>query len=117
MDERLANALDHSNYMITLENQKRLLKELYEDSLIHFHNKGQFTVSLQLVSSVQSLVSMNQTDIVLVDDNSIPIQIESLKTFLIEILNVYHTATNSYLQSYNELIARKGASRTVSDLV
>ena len=30
MDERLVSALDFSNYMITLNNQKRILREQYQ---------------------------------------------------------------------------------------
>ena len=33
MDEKLEKALDISNYMITLNNQKRLLKEKYYENL------------------------------------------------------------------------------------
>jgi len=36
MDERLEKALDFSNYMLTLNNQKRLLAEKYQEELIHF---------------------------------------------------------------------------------
>ena len=40
MDERLKKALDISNYMVTLNNQKRLLKEkFYENSLAGVHGK------------------------------------------------------------------------------
>ena len=31
MDERLSKALEFSNYMVTLNNQKRILKEKYSD--------------------------------------------------------------------------------------
>ena len=33
MDERLEKALDFSNYMITLNNQKRVLRERFEEGL------------------------------------------------------------------------------------
>ena len=37
MDARLAKALDFSNYMVTLNNQKRLLAEKYQDDLLYFY--------------------------------------------------------------------------------
>ena len=33
MDERLEKALDFSNYMLTLNNQKRLLAEKYQEAI------------------------------------------------------------------------------------
>ena len=33
MDERLKKALDFSNYMVALNNQKRLLTEKYQENL------------------------------------------------------------------------------------
>lgn len=41
MDERLVSALDFSNYMITLNNQKRILREQYQNDVVHYYNGGQ----------------------------------------------------------------------------
>lgn len=103
MDSRLAEALDFSNYMITLNNQKRLLKEQYQNDLIFYHNGGQFTITQGLVSFCQSLVSLEQETSVLVDDNDIPIEIENLKKFTTDIIVHYAKATNKYLLEYNKL--------------
>ena len=56
MDERLEKALDMSNYMVTLNNQKRLLKEQYKENLIYYFNGGQFTVTQDLISFCQCLL-------------------------------------------------------------
>jgi hypothetical protein len=53
MDDKLKKALDFSNYMITLDNQKRILKEQYQDNLTHYFNGGKFTVTQQLISFCQ----------------------------------------------------------------
>ena len=45
MDEKLSKALEFANYTRTFEDQRRLLKERYFDSLVFFNNGGQFTVS------------------------------------------------------------------------
>jgi hypothetical protein len=81
MDERLQKALEISNYMLTFQNQKRLLKEQYQENLVYYFNGGQFTITQQLISFCQSLLIMNQNETILIDDNEIPIQIEDLKTF------------------------------------
>ena len=103
MDERLQKALDHSNYMITLNNQKRLLKEQYQENLVYYFNGGQFTVTQQLISFCQSLVSMDQDSTILIDDNDLPIAVEDVSKFTNEILSKYFESSNSYLIEYNKL--------------
>ena len=103
MDERLEKALDISNYMFTLNNQKRLLKEQYQENLVYYHNGGQFTVTQQLISFCQNLLSMGQIDIILIDDNDIPIEITDLEKYSSELLNKYFSASNKYLTEYNKL--------------
>jgi len=103
MDERLQKALDHSNYMITLNNQKRLLKEQYQENLVYYFNGGQFTVTQQLISFCQSLVSMDQDSTILIDDNDLPIAVDDVSKFTNEILSKYFESSNSYLVEYNKL--------------
>lgn len=103
MDSRLEKALDFSNYMITLNNQKRLLEEQYQQDLLYYFNGGQFTVTQQLISFCQSLISLEQEETVLLDDNNTPIFIEELSNFLDEILLVYANASNIYFSEYEKL--------------
>jgi len=113
MDERLKKALDYSNFMITLTNQKRILLEQYNNDLIYYFNSGQFTVSQQLVSFCQSLLSLKQIETVLVDDNGLPVEIENIEDFTKNILNVYFKASNRYLTEYTKL----KKNRTVEGIV
>lgn len=103
MDDNLKKALDFSNYMIVLDNQKRILKEQYQDNLLHYFSGGRFTVTQQLISFCQSLLFLDQSETILVDDNDIPIYIEDLKQFSSDIVSVYWQATNRYLTEYNKL--------------
>jgi hypothetical protein len=113
MDQRLEKALEFSNYMITLGNQKRILKEQYQNNVIHYYNGGQFTVTQSLVSFCQSLLILHQAETVLIDDNDIPVQVEDLQTFASELVNVYAKAANIYLTEYNKL----KKNRTVEGIV
>jgi hypothetical protein len=113
MDERLENALKFANYMTLFESQKRILKEKYQNNLLFFYNGSQFTVSQQLISFLASLKTLNQDEIVLVDDNELPVLIEDLEDFTSKILNVYFYATNSYLGEYNKL----KKNRTVEGII
>ena len=113
MDERLEKALEFSNYMVTLNNQKRLLKEQYYENLVFYFNGGQFTVTQTLISFCQTLLSLNQTETIITDDNDLPIKIEKLDDFLDDILDSYWNAVNKYHAEYEKL--RK--NRSVKGLV
>jgi len=107
MDERLKEALDFSNLMITLDNQKRVLKEQYQNNLMYYFNGSQFTVTQSLISFCQSLLALHQTETVLVDDNDIPVMILDLEKFANELVSVYGKAANKYLTEYNKLKINK----------
>lgn len=113
MDERLKKALDFSNYMVTLNNQKRLLAESYQEQLVHFYNGSQFTVTRELITFVSTMINAEQDEVVITDDNSIPCMIEDLTDFYDEILNKYSIASNNYYTEYANL----KKSRSVEKLV
>ena len=113
MDERLEKALDFSNYMLTLNNQKRLLAQKYQEELIHFYDGSQFTVTRELITFVSAMVSVNQDEVVITDDNNIPCMVENLEDFYNEVINKYTTASNDYYSSYLKL----KTSRSVEKLV
>lgn len=113
MDERLEKAIDFSNYMVTLNNQKRLLKEKYYEDLIYFYDGCQFTVTKELINFVSMMIDKEVEDTVLIDDNDIPINITELQTFYDNILDVYFSASNQYFSEYQSL----KKNRSVQDLV
>jgi hypothetical protein len=103
MDERLEKALDFSNYMVTLNNQKRVIHEQYQQNLVHYYKGGQFSVTQELISFCQSLQNLEQETVVLTDDNQQPIEVDPLQDFLNDILNVYAEASNKYLSEFNKI--------------
>lgn len=114
MDERLEKALKFSNYMITLNNQKRLLQEKYYEDLMHFEQGSQFTVSRELITFVGMLIERgNDTNIVLTDDNNIPVQIEDLNEFYDDILDTYFTASNGYYTEYEKIKKNRSVEKLV----
>lgn len=114
MDERLKQALDYSNYMITLSNQRRLLLEQYQNDLIYYFNGGEFSVTQQLVSFCQSLLQLKQVETILVDDKGTPVEIEDLQKFTTDIVNVYTKASNRYLTEYTKLKKNRSVEGIVS---
>ena len=113
MDDRLSKALDFSKYAVTLSNQKRLLKEKYLESLIVYHNRGQFLISQTLIAHVSALVNAQQLDAVIVDDFDIPIRFDNLEEFLKIILEVYNTTSSEYHNEYEKITKQRSVAGIV----
>ena len=113
MDERLEKALDFSNYMLTLSNQKRLLSEKYQQDLIHFYSGSQFTITRELITFVSGMVDAEQDEVVIIDDNSIPCMVSDISDFHINILNKYATASNDYYTEYASLKTNRSVEKLV----
>ena len=114
MDERLEKALDFSNYMLTLNNQKRLLAEKYQEGLIYFHNGSQFTVTRELITFVSVMISAEQDEVVVIDDNDIPCLVNDINEFYSELLNTYTTASNDYYTEYTKLKKNRSVEKLVN---
>jgi len=116
MDERLEKALEFSNYMVTLNNKKRLLKEkLYED-LVYYINGCQFSITKELITFVGFLVERgNDTDVVLTDDNDIPTRISDLNDFYEDIIDTYFAAANEYHTEYENLKKNRSVETLIND--
>ena len=90
--------------MVTLNNQKRMLKEKFYEDLIYFSNGCQFTITKELITFVGFLVDKgNTTNVVLADDNDIPTKILDLEKFYEDILDRYFSAANEYHNNYEDL--------------
>lgn len=113
MDERLEKALDFSNFMITLNNQKRVYKEKYQQDIIYYFNGCQFTVDKELICFCKIMMLQEQDSIVLIDDNSRPVEIDDLEKFYNDILSVYHQASNEYLNKYNTVLKNRSIEKMV----
>lgn len=114
MDERLEKALDFSNYMVTLSNQKRLLAEKFQEELIHFYNGSQFTITRELITFVNAMVVANQDEIVITDDNNIPCLVKNISTFYSEIIDKYTSASNDYYTAYLKLKSNRSVEKLVN---
>ena len=112
MDDRLKSALDFSNYMVTLNNQRRLIHEQFLENCVHYLNGGKFSVTRELINFCHMLVSTGQEDVVLIDDNNSPVKVDNIEDFLSEILDIYFTNSNEYLEKFSSLKKKR-----IKDLV
>ena len=115
MDERLTKALEASKLLDTINQQKKLLQQQYDADLIHYENGCQFTSSKELISFCQSLISLEQDQIVLIDDNGLPSLIEDLPVFTKNLVNTYATASNKYFNEYNKLKKQRSVAGIFND--
>ena len=116
MDERLEKALEFANFMVTLNNQKRSLKEKYRNDCVFYQSGGTFTITKELITFIKTLVDLdNINDIVVIDDNELPIRISDLKQFLEDIVNQYFIASNSYYNDYQILKKNRSVEALVNE--
>jgi hypothetical protein len=107
MDPRLKSALESSKFMKTFQNQKRILQEKYSADLIHYYKGSQFTADPALINYLDYLHRRLQDDAMLTDDHKIPVLIDNVEQFLLDISTINARATNVYYTKYSELINSK----------
>lgn len=115
MDERLAKALDFSNYMVTLNNQKRIIREKYNENLLYFFDGCQFTITRELITFVNIMTTAASPDsVVITDDNGIPAKITNISEFYNNIIEVYTSASDNYHAHYELLKSNRRVERLVN---
>ncbi len=114
MDDRLARALEHSNYKVALATARKNLLLRFQNDLLHSCDGGVFTVTQTLIVFVrQEMERGPPLSIVLIDDKQNPVSITDPKQFLADIEEVYHTARNRYYFEFRKL----SKARSVKDVV
>ena len=113
MDESLEKALEFSNYMVTLNNQKRILKEEYLESLTMYQNGGKFTITKEFFSFICNLHSLGVDKSVVIDDNENPILIDDLSKFMEEMKIQYVEESYKYLEKYKKMVDKRSVESLV----
>lgn len=102
-DERLEKALDFSRYMVTLNNQKRIAYEKFLENCVYYQHGGKFSITIDLINFLNTLNTKEIETFVLIDDNKSPINIDDIPSFTDEVMDIYFTQLNEYLQEYERL--------------
>jgi len=110
VDERLEKALEFSKYRIALVNRKEDLKIKVNNLLLYAHNGGMFRISQELISFVKLVLDQGKMRVVLIDNNSNPIEITELQKFFDDIFSRYFEATNLYHAEYSKIRAARSVS-------
>tara|TARA_B100001287_G_scaffold271552_1_gene272007 strand:+ start:813 stop:1163 length:351 start_codon:yes stop_codon:yes gene_type:complete len=114
MDERLQKALEFGNYTVTLNNQKKLLKEKFIDQCVFYTNGYKFKINQDLITYCKTLIDLGHiNDVVLIDSNETPARIEDLQKFLDEILDIYFSNLNEYHTECEKIKSK----RSIKDII
>lgn len=103
MDERLERALEFSNYALTINNQKRNIKNrVAQLQLVHYLG-GVFIADSATISFVKTLIDLEHTGGVIIDSKENPVKIPKFTELLDKLVAAYFSATNEYEAEYAKL--------------
>jgi hypothetical protein len=103
MDERLQKALEFSNYTITLNNQKKNIKNRIRQLQTVHYNNGVFFADQETISFVSTLIGLKHKRAVIQDKKENPISITKLSEFLEKLVDAYTSAMTEYENEYEKL--------------
>lgn len=104
MDERLEKALEFSNYTLTLNNQKRNIKNRVAQLQLVHYNSGVFVANQETIAFVKTLIDLDKTkDVILIDSKDNPVQVSNIKELLEKLVDQYISATQEYDVEYQKL--------------
>jgi len=103
MDDRLEKALEFANYRITLNNQKRTLKQRTAVLQTVHYAKGVFRADATTISFVKTLLDMKKSNVVMIDNKENPIEITDIGEFLETLVSAYMESSNAYKISADKM--------------
>lgn len=115
MDKRLQEALDFSNYRLTLSNQRNNLKQRAEIQKLVNHNNGIFTASVEIMGYINYLISIGAEQQVFLDNNEMPVLVKDLPAFLEKLNSAYTMAMNEFFVE-NEKLKRQRNLKTLVNI-
>lgn len=101
--------LDNINYRYALTNQIEQLKQATISKLCLSVNGGMFDITPELIAFV-SVLAKNSNSAILLDRNSLPVQIDNVEAFLDEAMRRYINITSAYYAEYNNIKKKRNIS-------
>ena len=113
VDERLAVALDASNYRLTLNIQRENSKLKLKNHLVYSQNGGIFKITQDFISFIFAL-SQSKKSAVVLDSNENPVKIDDLVDFYENILDIYQEGMNDYLIEFEKFKKLRTTAKVVT---
>ena len=116
MDQNIEKAFEVSNLMVTVANQKRALKEEYEQSLLYFEYGGISKADNNTITYIKTIKDLTKEKrIVIVDTNLTPVLVLDIDKFLESLLDRHFQANNSYFAKF-DLLKKSRNIKNILDL-
>ena len=112
VDERLAKALEASNYRLTLNVQRENSKLKLKNHLIFSQSGGIFHITQDFISFIFAL-SQSKSSAVILDSNENPVKIDDLEDFYDSILSIYYEGMNDYLAEFEKFKKLRTTAKVV----
>ena len=106
MDKRLEQALEYSDYMVTYNNQKRILKQKFLDQNVYYAHGTRFSIDKEFITFINLLLQKQSKDVTIIDNNDNPVQIADFKKFVDEVMDLYTKNVNAYYTSIQQIKKR-----------
>ena len=107
MDKKLEQALEYSDYMVTYNNQKRILKNKFLDQNVYYAGGTRFAINKEFITFINLLLQKGQTkDVTIIDDNDNPVQIPNFEKFVEDVMDLYAKNVNDYYNSVQQIKKR-----------
>ncbi len=113
VDERVEEALEFSQYRVTVKNKLENLKRKLHSDLIYAKNGGIFHINQTLINFVELLVRQKKEQIFLLDSNQTPIKISDPDNFFGQIIFKYSNAMNEYFMKYHDVVKLRTVRKVV----
>ena len=113
VDERLARALEASNYRLTLNIQRENSKLKLKNHLVYSQNGGIFKITQDFISFIFAL-SQSKKSAVVLDSNENPVKIDDLDGFYENILDIYQEGMNDYLIEFEKFKKLRTTAKVVT---
>lgn len=108
MDERIEKAFDVANYMATLSNQRRIILEEFNQTLIYYINGATFKITPELINFTKTVIDLEHTtDVAFSDSNNLPVVIQDVQAFFDNIVAIYFESLNEYSAKYTEIASKR----------
>lgn len=108
--DNLEKALSFANYQTTLAQQKKIIKQRFDDACIFPWNGGLFQITLEFLGGVKTVENIA---VWLIDINGNPIWIPDVEFFYQSAYKQYADAATTYGTSYEELKKQRSVNRLV----
>lgn len=102
-DDRLERALEFSNYVATMSNQKENIKNRVAQLQLVHYNGGTFKADPTTISFIKTLMDLGHTDAILFDSKQNPVNVKNLKTLLEDLVSAYFSAAQEFDVEYSKM--------------